>query len=707
MLIFRQRMLTHIVLFLRFSIVALSMLSVIVVNALSMPQSSAPPSGWSHISLKRHFDAAQHFQQLGDMEQSAQEYRVFIAEALGEIASGYARLGDYDKAVPLFEQAVTVTPDEAGLLLNGAQAALAHGDFDQAQAFAERVLANNSSGTNPVDTKTAALAHQILGRALLKMYHDKDARKELEKAVDLDPNFENGYALAIACLDMEDSKCASEVFSEMQASFGDTALIHLEFGLAYGESDFPQKAIAEFKKAIAKNDRLPEAHYSLAAAYLSSAEASSLQNAEVELRKEIEVSPKDSLTYAALGHIEVIQHRYPAAENNLKHAITLDPKNPGAYLYLGQMYFEMNRSGEAEASLREAIQRTTDVSRNRYQIQKAHYLLGRLLAKSGHQAEAEAQMQIVQQMMAQALVRDKDRLSGSAPTRTAASPPNSNSIAMAVVRSGSKADGGTEAAGTLEAFEKEMAPPLADSYNNLGAIAASSKDYIKALSCFQRAAHWNPSLEGVDYNWGRAAFMASRFQDAVPPLTRYLGAHPDDSNIRSVLAISLFRTESYDAVIKTLQPILPGIDAVAQVDFVYADSLIKTGRKPAGIERLEALEKRNPEISDVHRALGEAYADGDNSNLQQAAAELGLAVRLNPLDAQAHYDLGKADLGKGDVQAAVAELETAVQLEPRNGEAHAELAAAYRQASRPADAQRQEQLYHQLQTSNKADSRFP
>ncbi len=100
----------------------------------------------------------------------------------------------------------------------------------------------------------------------------------------LDPTFENGYELAVADLDLGDGKSAAKIFSEMLTSFGDTAAIHMYFGQAYGRSDFQDDAVAEFQKAIAKDDRLPGVHYSLAAAYLSTSGSSKLPEAERELK---------------------------------------------------------------------------------------------------------------------------------------------------------------------------------------------------------------------------------------------------------------------------------------------------------------------------------------------------------------------------------------------------------------------------------------
>jgi tetratricopeptide (TPR) repeat protein len=258
--------------------------------------------------------------------------------------------------------------------------------------------------------------------------------------------------------------------------------------------------------------------------------------------------------------------------------------------------------------------------------------------------------------------------------------------------SGASAD--PAAVRSLEDFRKKIAPAVADSYNNLGDIAAVNKNYSTAASYFQSAAEWNPSLEGLDLNWGRAAFTASQFSDAIAPLTRYLHQHPDDRNIRAVLGISQFMTQDYRGCLTTLHPVESDLESIPQIAFVYADSLVKTGQTGPGIERLVTLEKQNPEVPDVHRALGEAYAGG--SEKQQAIDEFRIAIRLEPGNPQAHRELGDALLAEGDAKGAIPELESAIQLAPGDPDSHRELARAYRTDARPADAAREMQTYNSL-----------
>ena len=661
--------------------------------AAPQPVGKVAPGGGS--TLKDRYDAAIRFQKAGNLERAAQEYRAFLADATGQLAMGRAHLGDYAKAAPLFDEALALDPDSALLRLEDARAALLAADYPRAETLARALL--NGFANDPNDLRQLAEAHQILGRALHKMNKDQEARKELETAVTLDASFANGYGLAVVCLDLDDEKCAAQLFSEMQASFGDSPELHMDFGRAYGNSDFAPHAVTEFRKAIAENPRFPGAHYALAAALLEAGQdEDSVLQAEIELKKELEVSPRDFLSYAALGKIAANQQHYDEAEKYLKRATALNPRSPDAFLYLGQMYYENGRKADAETALREAIRLTTDPSRNRYQIQKAHYLLGRLLMQQHQENEARAEMEIARSFANAGLSKDKSELAGLLSNNSEPTVPASTAAGAATVPTPAAGASDSAAGRELDAFEKQIAPAIADSYNNLGVIAATGSGYTDALHYFQRAAAWNPALDGLDLNLGRAAFMASRFSDAVAPLSRYESAHPEDSGIRVALAMSQFMTQNYSASLETLKGAEAQIAEIPQMQYVYAESLVKTGEVAQGEQRLEALAAAHPEIADVHRGLGEALVlEGQK---QKAAAELRTAAKLNGKDAETRYDLGRLELEAGDAVAAIPDLQAATELAPGDPRFHRELASAYQHASRTVEAAREQQLYEQLET---------
>jgi tetratricopeptide (TPR) repeat protein len=635
-------------------------------SAQQSKEQSTPPDG---SILQRRYDAAQKFQAANDLEHAAQQYRIFIADALGEFALGHARAGQYDKAANDFDTALHLVSDFPAMKIQYARVSLDAGNPDHAILLASGVIRDY-----PNNQKVSADAHAILGRAFLKINQDAKAKQQFEAAVALDPTFENGYELAVADLDLGDGKGAAKIFSEMVASFGDSAVIHMYFGQAYGRSDFQDDAVAEFQKAIAKDDRLSGVHYSLAAAYLSTSGRSKLSEAQAELRKEIALSPDYAPAYAALGHL-LAQEKDPAsqleAETNLKRATELDPASPDGFLYLGQFYSDAHKLPEAEAALRQSIALTTDVSRNAFQVQKAHYLLGRILMQTGDPDAGKKEIAISQSLLQQNLRRDQNQLSDYLQTKSDPKTTSALATEMPMTVDEHKVD--PAAARQVEQLEKQLGPAIADSYNNLGAIAGSEGDYIAALQSFEHAAEWNPALPGLDINWGRAAYSANAFAQAIAPLSHYLQTHPTDNDARAQLGLSQFAVKDYAATRQTLEP-LNGASAVApRIQFAYAASLVRTGDAGNGVTKLQDLEKTNPNIGEVHRELGEAYAA---QNSPKAAAELESAVRLDPSDADAHVALAHLQLAKGNKAGARAQLEAAVKLQPNNVALQEELASA-------------------------------
>ena len=214
------------------------------------------------------------------------------------------------------------------------------------------------------------------------------------------------------------------------------------------------------------------------------------------------------------------------------------------------------------------------------------------------------------------------------------------------------------------------------------------------MTSFERAFEWNPSLEGLDENWAKAAILSKHYSEAIAPLTRYLQAHPSDAEKRAELASSEFLCHDYPATLQTLQPMLIAIDTLPQLAFIYAASLVKTGRYDEGTGRLLRLRKDEGNTSQFHTALGEAYAG--QKNLAAAVAEWEESIQLNTSDAAPYRLLAKVELEQGKFAQAAKTLKKIVELDPNDAEAHRQLARAYRRLVRNEDADREEGIYERL-----------
>ncbi len=575
----------------------------------------------SESALQEHYDAAQNFQTAGNLALAALHYQTFLAEALSTLATHRAQAADFAGATALFDEALSADPDDAVVKVEYAQACQEAKDLGKAKSLAQEAV--------DAEPRNAA-AHRVLGQILLQMDDNKAATQQLEAAVALQPDFANGSALAAAYLKLKDEDRAAAIFAEMLASYGDNSEIHLQFGSAYANAGFPEQAVPEFQKAIAENGKLPGAHYSLGAAYLLGIGPQAYDQAAAEFQEELKIRPRDYNSHLELGVIYLSQHKLPEAEQELTSAVALEPLNPDPLLSLGQLYDQTNRPTEAEAAYRKAISLTKDVSRNHFQIERAHYLLARALLQSGRQDEAKKEMAISNQLLKQSVLEKQGQSHPIQPSEVPALSASKDAEPSPALD--------PDALKEVESFAKRMALPIADGYNNLGAIAAGGNDFAAALGYFQKAAVWNPSLEGLDYNWGRAAFSGRQYEQAIAPLSRYLQDHPQDTGARSTLALCYFLLQNYQDALKTFQSIEAAqIGAVPVLAYAYAVSLTKAGDYSAGIKDLKSLESAHPDDANIHKALGEAF--GAHGDYAQATEELRAAIREDPSDKDAEREL--------------------------------------------------------------------
>jgi tetratricopeptide (TPR) repeat protein len=667
--------------------------AILLISITTISSQGASTAHTAESPLQQHYDAAEALQAKGDLAQAATEYKLFLAEALHRVANGRAQVGEYSEAVPLFDDALTLTPNNSALKMDYAEAALDAHDLPKAQHLAQALI--DSSPKNARDLKMAKL-HWLLGQVMLGIVDVNRARDQFAAAVSISPTFENQYALAQAYLAMLDESSAAKLFVKMLAQFGDSAQIHMQFGLAYANADFPDEAISEFKKTLARNDSLLDAHYSLGASYLSKSGDTAFAGAEVEFRKELFFHPDDFYSYYELGHLAMNEHQLPEALRDLTRAGELNPNSDDTFLMLGDLDSQLGRTADAEVALRLAIQVCTDPSRNHYQIRGAHYELGLLLIQEGKTEEGKKEMQNAEDLLLQNRKLDAANLAGKSMVRFPSR----------------KADALTDsaAAARVRQFEDQVGPVIADSFNNLGAFSAQTRDYASASGYFKQASEWNPGMDGLDYNWGRAAFGARDYRQAVICLSRYMQAHPDDARPRVPLGMSQFLLSDYSSAINTLSPLGAQLDSVPLLAYAYAESLVKTGQTDQGIARLESLEKADPNLVLVPVALGDAFAS--QKQYQKAEVQLRMALHINPADKNAEFDLaltlialdqkdearsllngladlpgandpkifyqlGKLELDVGDTDAAITSLEAAAKLAPDDDAIRLELTKAH------------------------------
>jgi tetratricopeptide (TPR) repeat protein len=126
----------------------------------------------------------------------------------------------------------------------------------------------------------------------------------------------------------------------------------------------------------------------------------------------------------------------------------------------------------------------------------------------------------------------------------------------------------------------------------------------------------------------------------------------------------------------------------------YGLALLRAGRNAEAVEVLLAVQKVAPEIPHTWFTLGVEYKK--QGEAEKALAQMLGAKRLDPREPMIRYNLGVLHKQLGDAEKSIAEFEAARDLDAGLAGARFQLFNAYRQAGRPADAQRELAVFQRL-----------
>jgi serine/threonine protein kinase/Tfp pilus assembly protein PilF len=184
----------------------------------------------------------------------------------------------------------------------------------------------------------------------------EDARKNLEKAVELDPEFAMAYLLLYRIHRFfNNSQLAAEALEKAKAFSGRAAekeRLYIEAAYARRVENNPEKQLDILLEIAAKYPKEKEVHSALCSIYQ---EKQMYPEAIAEANKALELDPRWATILNQLGFLYVAMGDLGRAEESLKKAVSVAPEDANPLDSLGIFYFLTGRLDEAVAQYKEAI----------------------------------------------------------------------------------------------------------------------------------------------------------------------------------------------------------------------------------------------------------------------------------------------------------------------------------------------------------------
>lgn len=430
--------------------------------------------------LSEHYAAAQSSLRSGNQERAAVEYKAFLGEAIHRVANAKARTGELSGAAQSFDEALAFTGPDTATRLDYAAVLSDENRLNDAESQVQLVV-----DAAPRNVRARVLAGRILFEQ--KSY---PAAKEQFEAAAADGELNNIWRLlSITYLRLQELDKARSLLEKAIATLGDTPANRVAVAMVYYYGDYPDQAIAELKKVIARDNTAADAHYDLGLAYLARNEEAGYPKAIPEFKLQLKIYPDHFPSQYMLGYIALKQRDFDKAERELLRAAALRPQDMGTQLVLGQLYSETHRGSQAEAVLRKVIA-ASDENAPDYLLIRAHYMLGRTLLEDGRAEDGTREIRKSEELRRQVRLTSAEISGGGIQRPEAASPAKienpSRRRAAGPARENEKAQ--------AQAFINQISPAIAESYYNLAGIAAGHKDSVTAALYLKKAAEWDPSL---------------------------------------------------------------------------------------------------------------------------------------------------------------------------------------------------------------------
>jgi len=415
--------------------------------------------------------------------------------------------------------------------------------------------------------------HYNLSLALDQLGDRATERQELEKAIQLDPELAVAHN-QLGVLDLQSNRTSEAEQEFKKAIAGDPRYAEAQnnLGVLYSREGKDQDAATLYQQAIDSDPKYAKALVNLG---LLLAQHGQVAQGEQQLRAAIQINPSDPAAYTALGMIQGKSGRGGEAVESFRKVVALQPESADAHLNLGiALVDQYDRSG--------GFKEFQQAARLAPQSPAVHYNLGRFFFETAKYEDARKELE------------EAVRLDSS--------------YAPALYFLALEAKQDNDLPRSTELFEKllSLQPGNPDAQFLLGQNLEHQGNSSEAM------AHWKLALQ-ADPNYSQALYNLARALKKTndPEAQKY--------------------QDRYDQLQKDQQI----SDRVQQLgNFALAASNAQNWPQAfAQIQEAMQLCGTCPEAAHLHKNLGWMYFR--TGKFEEAEKELGIALNLNPNDADA------------------------------------------------------------------------
>lgn len=411
---------------------------------------------------------------------------------------------------------------------------------------------------------------------------------------------------------------------------------------------------------------------------------------------------------------EIAAGQYSRAEARLLAALGTDPANGSFWFLLGVSRVQLNKTDPAIEAFQKALSSGIEQApvyfnlglllMQRHDLAGAEdaYRRGLALDSSNAAANQNYAFVLMQQGKFREAVMPLERLKAMTPHDVSVRA----SLIQAYLKSGSKAEGGTEIddlvrthvatlpqglelatllddAGEADAGRRVREalvsswPTSAQAHGELGLMLTRKEEFAQASQELSEAVQLDPDSVKFSVAYGEALMRSGQYPAALRFLLTVQNRFGKEPKLRYQLALTHMYLLRFPEATSELESLARELPDSAKVKFLLAGCYEVQGELQKAEETYRIAIQLAPEAPGYYRALGSLLQKQGPAQLGDAVQLLRKALALDPNDADSKVFLARCLEKQGELEEAASLLEQAIGSAPASRRAHTALAEIY------------------------------
>ena len=497
---------------------------------------------------------------------------------------------EYQKAIPLLKQAISIQPD-----FGFAYGQLAY-CYIQLKLYQEAV---DELSDKLLPKKEYSTAYNLVGFAYENLAHLDEALVAYQKAVELDPNYVDAYSnMGFVYFDQEKYQKAVDAFKKAAELKPGDPVIFNNLGFSYEKLGQYDEAMQAYQEAVRVKPDYIKAHANIGYLYFDQEQ---YQKAVDAFKKSLELEPSDPAILNTLGLSYENLKQYDNAIHAYQEAVRIKPDYVNAYNNLGNLFFDLGQFQNALDNYKKSLILDSTNPYNYYnlglcyenlkQYDDAILAYQKAISIKPDYVNAYTNLGVLyynQDQSEKAVEEYKKSLE--------LKPDNPNvhyNLGLAY-------EDLEQYENSIQAFQEanRIKPDDYDTYNSLGRVYNLMEKYQEALESLQKSIELNPKNHYAYYNLGLAYEGLEQYENAIKAYQEAIHIKPDYIYAYNDLGYVYYYLDRNQEAVEILQKAININPEAATPCYYLGLTYLQMGDKSLALKQYEVLKTKDQSLAE-------------------------------------------------------------------------------------------------------------